>query len=309
MVLALSILNPNLATAEQENCRTFNFKETFYFGFEQSSATWTVPGSKRTLTWSILDSGELNGKRIQGSFSTLYKSWLIEAIASWDEALESISFKEVASNEPADIRIGWTQVLQLDYESLFNVKTPDGIRKDATLEFKHSSTFLIVKENFIQAAQSDIGHILGMGYITPSEEITSVMEWPFQGPYGQVPLGEFDVSLIRAIYGESTCPTTFSSSIQAKIKEVNEAITLEKARLAAEEKARLKAEADERARLELYWINIGKELAEKEAKIKADQAAAKAAASVKKTIVCIKGKQTKKVVAINPKCPSGYKKR
>ncbi len=32
-------------------------------------------------------------------------------------------------------------------------------------------------------------------------------------------------------------------------------------------------------------------------------------AQVKKTITCMKGKLTKKVTAVNPKCPSGYKKK
>ena len=32
-------------------------------------------------------------------------------------------------------------------------------------------------------------------------------------------------------------------------------------------------------------------------------------AATKKTITCVKGKQTKKVTAISPKCPAGYKKK
>jgi hypothetical protein len=44
------------------------------------------------------------------------------------------------------------------------------------------------------------------------------------------------------------------------------------------------------------------------AELKAKQeAAAKAAASKKTTIVCVKGKLTKKVTAVKPKCPNGYK--
>jgi hypothetical protein len=45
-------------------------------------------------------------------------------------------------------------------------------------------------------------------------------------------------------------------------------------------------------------------------KAAADKAAAdKAGASKKSTIICVKGKLTKKVTAVNPKCPSGYKKK
>jgi hypothetical protein len=46
-----------------------------------------------------------------------------------------------------------------------------------------------------------------------------------------------------------------------------------------------------------------------ELKAKAE-AASKAAASVKKTtITCVKGKLTKKVTAVKPVCPNGYKKK
>ena len=41
----------------------------------------------------------------------------------------------------------------------------------------------------------------------------------------------------------------------------------------------------------------------------APSASAKPAAVKKSSITCIKGKTTKKVTAVNPKCPSGYKKR
>jgi hypothetical protein len=42
-----------------------------------------------------------------------------------------------------------------------------------------------------------------------------------------------------------------------------------------------------------------------------DQAlkSAKELASKKTTITCVKGKLTKKVIAVNPKCPTGYKKK
>ena len=72
-------------------------------------------------------------------------------------------------------------------------------------------------------------------------------------------------------------------------------------RAAAE--ANAKAEADAKAKIE----------AARAAELKAKQEAearAKAAAEKKKTtITCTKGKLTKKVTAVNPKCPAGYKKK
>ena len=86
------------------------------------------------------------------------------------------------------------------------------------------------------------------------------------------------------------------------IKEAEDFVTNEKkleamkeeARVAAELKA--KQEADERVKIE----------AELKAKLEAE---AKAAALKKTTITCTKGKLTKKVTGLAPKCPAGFKKK
>jgi len=80
------------------------------------------------------------------------------------------------------------------------------------------------------------------------------------------------------------------------------------AKVAAELKAKQEAEAKAAAELK------AKEDAEAEAKIAAvlkakQDAEAKAAAAKKTTITCVKGKQIKKVTAVKPKCPMGYKKK
>ena len=87
----------------------------------------------------------------------------------------------------------------------------------------------------------------------------------------------------------------------------------EEARLAAELKAKQEAEAKAKVEAE------AKAKSEEEAKLKAEEEArakaeaeAKAkleAAKKKTTITCVKGKLTKKVSAVKPKCPSGYKKK
>ena len=69
-------------------------------------------------------------------------------------------------------------------------------------------------------------------------------------------------------------------------------VKAEEARLAAELKAKQEAEA--------------KAAAELKAK---QEAEAKAAAVKKTTITCIKGKLVKKVTAVKPVCPKGYKKK
>jgi hypothetical protein len=72
----------------------------------------------------------------------------------------------------------------------------------------------------------------------------------------------------------------------------------------AETKAKMEAEAKAKAEEE------AKAKAEAEAKAKAEaEAKAKAALSKKTTITCVKGKSSKKVTTVNPKCPAGYKKK
>jgi hypothetical protein len=280
------------ASAE-EKCRNFNLNQTFSFGYNADFPTWTSPGVNKVITWVALDSGELNGKKIQRSFGPQQQAWVREAFQSWDEALDSISFMEVSVGDPADIKIGWTQVLQLDYESLFQVKAAQPVRSNASIELKTGSAFLIFRDNFIHVIQSDIGHILGIGYVTPSSDFESVMEWPFQPPFGQLPLGEFDVALVRSIYSESTCPSTFSPVIQEKINAIAAAKAAEEKAAAEKLAAKLAAEKEAAAKVS----------AEKAA---AAKAAAKAKIEALKKIVCKKGFQSKTFVAT--KCPPGWTK-
>jgi hypothetical protein len=93
----------------------------------------------------------------------------------------------------------------------------------------------------------------------------------------------------------------------------------EEIRLAAELKAKQEADAKAAAELLAKQEAEAKAAAELQAKQEAEakaaaelkakqEAEAKAAAALKKkTITCIKGKLTKKVTAVKPKCPSGFK--
>ena len=89
--------------------------------------------------------------------------------------------------------------------------------------------------------------------------------------------------------------------LAAELKARQEAEAIAK----AEQEAKAKAEAELKAKQEAE----AKAKAEAEARAKAE-AEAKAmleAAKKKSTITCVKGKLTKKVTAVNPKCPGGYK--
>jgi len=102
-----------------------------------------------------------------------------------------------------------------------------------------------------------------------------------------------------------------SKSTQLKSKITQDVAS--KAKADAELKA--KQEADARAAAIAKAAADLKAKQDAEAKAAADKVAAellaatKAAAKKKTTITCVKGKLTKKVTAVKPKCPSGYKKR
>jgi LysM repeat protein len=87
------------------------------------------------------------------------------------------------------------------------------------------------------------------------------------------------------------------------IVEANAKAEIEAKAKAAELKAKQEAEAKARAETEAREAAA---VAEREAAAIADAQAA-AAAKKKKTITCVKGKLVKKVTAVKPKCPSGYR--
>jgi len=94
-------------------------------------------------------------------------------------------------------------------------------------------------------------------------------------------VGQFDV------YG-----TEFQSQLSAKAVVELKAKQEAEAKAAAELKAKQDAEAQAAAELKAK-----------------QEAEAKVASTKKTTITCVKGKLTKKVTAVKPKCPTGYKKK
>jgi hypothetical protein len=94
-----------------------------------------------------------------------------------------------------------------------------------------------------------------------------------------------------------------STRYQEELRRLEEEATV---RAIAE--ANAKAEADAKAKIEATQKAIAEAEAKTTAELKAKQEAeAKAAVLKKTTITCVKGKLTKKVTGIKPKCPAGYK--
>jgi hypothetical protein len=94
----------------------------------------------------------------------------------------------------------------------------------------------------------------------------------------------------------------FTDAENTRISNVKLIQAENEAKAAAELKAKQEAEA--KAIADAKVVAEAKAAADLKAK---QEAEAKAAAAKKTTITCIKGKLTKKVTGIKPKCPSGYK--
>ena len=110
-------------------------------------------------------------------------------------------------------------------------------------------------------------------------------------------------SLSSSAEFKSLIDSTNAAKNAAQLKARQEA----DAKAAAELKAGQEAEAREAEELKAKQEADAKAAAELKAK---QEAAAKALAAKKKTtITCVKGKTTKKVTAVNPKCPSGFKRK
>jgi hypothetical protein len=99
------------------------------------------------------------------------------------------------------------------------------------------------------------------------------------------------------------------SGISSTIRVITSSQYADEAKALVELKAKQEAEAKAAVELKIKQEAEVKAAAELKIKQEAEAAAVKAAASKKTTINCIKGKTIKKVTAVKPKCPAGFKKK
>jgi hypothetical protein len=119
---------------------------------------------------------------------------------------------------------------------------------------------------------------------------------PHYDSKGQVQVGTYDLAIrsdiARCIYGFSNAPIQASISVISDEGEAKTATTV----------------VTERAN----WLRLsakGFTFSSPTVKVALSQAGSSSGVAKKSTITCIKGKTSKKVTAVKPKCPSGYKKK
>lgn len=286
----LVVASPIAATAE--DCPTYDFSKLFFEEY-YPGIKWDNRNPPRVITWTT-EVTSIEGMAISRRFTEQESQWLELSFKSWDDALDSIRFERRSSAAGVNIQVGMVSIQNNGY---WTVELAGQFRSSGTIQLSSASTFLNTRDGFIETAQSEIGNLLGLGDIREAEPVDSVMKDPDTAPFGSVPLSDFDIGMIRQFYGESTCPSTWSQSLKdqkteaKRIADEEAKAKADQERAAAEAKAQAEAAArDQKAQQDL------------EAKLRA-----KIVKPKKTTITCVKGKTVRKVTAVKPKCPPGFK--
>jgi len=330
---------PNTQSASaSEICPKHDFDQLFIGGYFKNYI-WSNDSGARKITWSLQNSTielkDISGQKpraVSRKFSDLERSLIRLAFKNWDDASEKINFEEVLETAAPDIKIGLVTKNAADnfssYQWNFGYTNSGGTNS----AFNIISGWIMLSDDnqslsnniyFQNLVQNAVGHVIGLGEVSSNSKEVSVMKWPIELRQAQNPLSDFDISLIRQRYGESTCPSTYSWAIkEQKAKKSAEAILADAERQAADlvlsarrESTRITSEATlaaektrSEAKLEsikmLEEANSTKNLMISEAN--AILATAKESTKTT-TLKCSKGSIKFSLTSIKPKCPVGFR--
>ncbi len=257
------------------------------FGFEKTpAANWKNSEPVRVITWSSNETFIVTDP-VSTQFSPTEQAWLQEAFDSYGEILDSVAFQKITTPSSANIVIGYTLLSKgiIPTETtggnfglwMFNYGSGAIQLLDAKLRPKNFTLF-DGHATFIHAVQNELGNMLGVPDVDakgPKRALVTIYDTSKLATYGQVKINDYDAATMRQLYGESTCSSLYSVEARA-------------ANLAADKIA-------------------GEKSLTARATTTTTVAASTPAAKI--TITCVKGKTTKKVTALKPVCPAGYKKK
>ena len=251
-LVCLNLLVPS-QQAQAEVCPIYNFQSIFYDDYYPGTK-WDNRSGIRNITWSA-SASVIYDESVTRSFTAEELEWIRSAFQSWDDALDSVKFIEIPQTAQAEIIIGYVALTsaanQPGATGYWNAWWNNNWRNRATIKLKVSNTgWFSVKNQFIHAVQHELGNVLGLGDILPTNDFASTQEDSWQPPYGPIPLSEYDTGMIRQLYGESTCPSTFpnaAAKAAAELKAKQEAEAKAAAELKAKQEADAKAAADKAA--------------------------------------------------------------
>jgi hypothetical protein len=276
----------------------------------ESGANWKLQGKVNVITWAdnptTIPLG--NGsppERITSAFSASEDKWIEEAFNSFGEVLDSVAFVKVTDPAKAKILVGYSKLSWRSPDSIVTathggaygvwITSPIPFSTTGSIQFidpsiwpKPNFEVFSTEARFVHAMQNELINILGINdmdynYWASNKTIT-ILDNSKATTYGQLTLNDFDASIIRQVYGESTCPSNYTSGARAA-NLANDKI------LGDQLVTALNAPPTTTTTTPTTTTTT----------------------TIKKTllvtITCVKGKLTKTVTAAKPVCPSGYKKK
>ena len=288
VVLALIGLSGIVVSPAQavvaDNCPVIDYST---FGFEKTpAANWKNSEPVRVITWSSNETF-IATDPVSTQFSPTEQAWLQEAFDSYGEILDSVAFQKITTPSSANIVIGYTLLSKgiIPTETtggnfglwMFNYGSGAIQLLDAKLRPKNFTLF-DSHDTFIHAVQNELGNMLGVPDVDakgPKRALVTIYDTSKLATYGQVKINDYDAATMRQLYGESTCSSSYTAEARA-------------ANLAADKIA-----------------------GEKSLTVRATTTTTVAASTpaARTSITCVKGKTIKKVTALKPVCPAGYKKK
>lgn len=287
VVLALIGLSGIVVSPAQavvaDNCPVIDYST---FGFEKTpAANWKNSEPVRVITWSSNETF-IATDPVSTQFSPTEQAWLQEAFDSYGEILDSVAFQKITTPSSASIVIGYTLLSKgiIPTETtggnfglwMFNYGSGAIQLLDAKLRPKNFTLF-DSHDTFIHAVQNELGNMLGVPDVDakgPKRALVTIYDTSKLATYGQVKINDYDAATMRQLYGESTCSSSYTAEARA-------------ANLAAD---KIAGEKSLTARVATTTV-------------------AASTPAAKTSITCVKGKTIKKVTALKPVCPAGYKKK
>jgi hypothetical protein len=199
-----------MARAE-EDCSPADLSTVFYDDYYPGTK-WARAGEKAVITWTIKSQTVFN-ESITREPTEAEVATIRQGISSWDLQLETVEFQESLS-DAALLTIGWVQmssgITQAGALGYWNAWWSGSlIRNKATIKLRDNSLISRDVAALLLAVQHEVGNVLGLGDIVPTDAFDSVQEDPWPDLSPRAVLSEFDVRMIRTLYSESTCPSTF----------------------------------------------------------------------------------------------------
>jgi hypothetical protein len=174
---------------------------------------------------------------------------------------------------------------------------------DGTLKLQNASASAIVRDGFLEIQAEDF--LFAKTEIRVVADASGIASQKAKAETEAKAAADRAAAELKAKQEAEAKAAADRAAAELKAKQEAEAEAKAAAELKAKQEAEAKAAAD-RAAAELK----AKQEAEAKAEAAKILASAKSAATNKKTtITCVKGKLTKKVTAVKPTCPKGYKKK